>query len=64
MDGEGNGWGGKWMGREMDGEGKELVEILIVGHHYLSHQNAIILDNRNSFNIYLKRVYDTWMLIF
>ena len=48
----------------MDGEGTEYVEILIVGHHYLSYLKTITLGNRKSFNRYLKRVYDTWMLIF
>ena len=52
------------MGREVDGEGSEYVEILIVGHHYLSYLKTITLDNRKTFNICLKRVYDTWMLIF
>ena len=52
------------MGREVDGEGTEYVEILIVGHHYLSYLKAITLDNRKSFNRCLKPVYDTWMLIF
>ena len=52
------------MGREVDGEGTEYVEILIVGHNYLSYLKAITLDNRKSFNRCLKRVYDTWMLIF
>ena len=52
------------MGREVGGKGTEYVEILIVGYHYLSYLKAITLDNRNFFNICLKRVYDTWMLIF
>ena len=52
------------MGREVDGEGTECVAILIVGHHYLSYLKPIALDNRKSFNRCLKRVYDTWMLIF
>ena len=52
------------MGREVGGKGTEYVEILIVGYNYLSYLKAITLDNRNFFNICLKRVYDTWMLIF
>ena len=51
------------MGREVDGEGIELVEILIVIHHYLSYLKTITYDNRNYFNRCLKRVYDTWIFI-
>ena len=52
------------MGKEVDGEGTEYVEILIVGHHHLSYLKAITLDIRKYFNRCLKRVYDTWILIF
>ena len=30
------------MGREVDGEGTEYEEILIVGHHYLSYLRDIL----------------------
>ena len=52
------------MGREVDGKGTEYLEILIVGHHYLSYLKAITLDDRKFSNRCLKCVYDTWMLIF
>ena len=61
------------MGREVEGEGTEYVEMLIVGHHYLSYLKAITLDNRKSFmdaeNVYMihgccwysEEVYSRWV---